>query len=353
MKTKEIEQALATKTELRKPIPDEAMLSSGIDILNLSVTRRVFGTLAKGKYIWWVGDSETGKTWAALLMVAELCRNPIFDKYKVYYDDPEYGNDIDVPLYFGHKAARRIVVLHSESVEEFFYNLDDRIKQGPCFYILDSMDSIDSKDDAAKFEERKAAHKKGKQISGTYGTAKARVNSDNIKRMIGRLAKSGSMLMIISQTRDDIGNPHGGKRAGAGGRAMRFYAHVQIWTSLKQTLAREVMGKRRNYGSLIDFKIRKNRMSGRHGTITVPFLTDGGFDNVGASVDFLRSEGHWKTVQGKINAFEFNFKGNREQLIQHIEKLPDKREPKLAAIVANLWRKIDKATNVMRRKKYE
>ncbi len=164
-----------------------------------------------------------------------------------------------------------------------------------------------------------------------------------------------------------MGSPYGGKKAGSGGYALRFFAHCQIWTNLEGKLKRTIMKKERQYGDLIGVTIRKNRMSGRHSHIIVPFLTDHGFDNTGASVDWLIAEKHWQYVKKDSDEYagdddddkskvihcpEFAFKGPREKLVQHIESKPE-RMARLPAIVQMVWRQIDEATMIKRVKRYD
>lgn len=372
MNTKAVEKAIMAKTPLVAPVPDESWLSSGIDLLDIGVSKKRGRCTAKGKYVWLVGDSETGKTWWALQFLAEACKNSEFDKFQMVYDDVERGNLIEVVRYFGQKLANRIgpprgtkaKPVYSRTVEDFIYTLDDLIKKGPVIYILDSMDAIDSKAGLAKFEKGKAAHKSGEETAGSMGMDKAAKNSENMKRVVDRLDRNGSILIVISQTRENIGG-YGGKRPGSGGYALRFYAHVQLWTNLEGKLKRTVLKKERIYGDLIGVTIRKNRMSGRHSHIVVPFLTDHGFDNTGASVDWLVSEKHWQYIKKEgegyadddakskiIHCPEFAFKGPREKLIQHIES-KDERIRRLPAIVQMVWRQIDEATMIKRKKRYD
>ena len=49
--------------------------------------------------------------------------------------------------------------VNSKTVQEFYYHLDDAAKEGrPFIYVLDSMDSLEAKEDQEKFEKQKKAH---------------------------------------------------------------------------------------------------------------------------------------------------------------------------------------------------
>ncbi len=342
-------------------IPDSDRLSTGISLVNLAITGDSTWGVAKGKYIWIVGDSESGKTFLELLLLAEATLNKSFAKYRFIYDGPEYGAMMDTGRYFGAAVRDRIeppsgttkAPKYSETVKRFFFNLDTALKNDrPCIYLLDSFDCLGTETDESKFLAEKAA-RNGDKVKGSYGTAKAREISQNINRFVTRLPKSGSILVGISQTREDIGSPFGGKTY-SGGKALRYYAHVQLWTSVLKTLKRTVLGKERTYGSLIKVAVRKNRFSGWHGDVVVPFLYKFGFDDIGANIDYLVEEGYWEEEKDSkkpvIVAKDFDFKGSREALVVRTEQENEERE--LQLLVQDHWRKIDDQTQIKRKSRY-
>lgn len=366
MKTKEIEKELMRRSPLEKPIADSDWLSSGITLLNLAVSGRPDGIVAKGNYIWIVGDSSTGKTWQSMGMLAEAARNVQFDKHRFIYDDVEHGALFEPIRYFGRKVAERLEPpsgtkakpVYSGNVQEFYFNLDTAIRTGkPFIYVCDSMDALEAAEDEEKFLAQKEAYgtDKYEKLTGSFGMAKAKANSQNIKRYVSRMHQNGSILIVISQTRDNIkANPyaHGPAKKASGGHALKFFAGVQLWTSLKGELSRTVMKKDREYGKQIIFDVQKNRMSGWEGKIEVPFLRKFGFDDTGASIDWLCVEGFWNNNKGIIHSPQFGFKGRREDLIKKIEESED-RLTRLVGYVTAHWRKIDDAVTLKRRKRYE
>jgi hypothetical protein len=68
-------------------------------------------------------------------------------------------------------------------------------------------------------------------------------------------------------------------------------------------------------------------------------------------VDYLIEENHWKKKGEKINAEEFEFKGSREKLIQHIEEKGLEKD--LREIVSDAWTAIRVACRLTRKVKYE
>lgn len=364
---KQVKNLLAQDTPFEPPIPDDAWLSLGCTPLNLAVSGRARQGISKGMYVWYVGDSSSGKTWFALNLMAEATLNPAFSDYRFYFDNAERGAFMDIAEYFGPRLARAIEpppavgnvpAEPSTKIEEFYYHLTKALDDGPCIYILDSMDCLEGQEDEDKFLEVMEAYGTAKEdkVSGSYGTAVAKANSKNIKRYTARLEKTGSILVVINQLRDVIKtNPfsHGPtKRPGQGGHALRFYASVQLWTRIAGNLEKTVLNKKREYGKLIGVDVRKNRVSGWEGEVVVPFLRKHGLDEVGGCIDYLVDERHWTKADkgGVISAPELRFKGSREKLVQLIES--KNHEGRLADLVEKVWRNIDKQTVAVRKNRY-
>jgi hypothetical protein len=167
------------------------------------------------------------------------------------------------------------------------------------------------------------------------------------------LQKSNSILIVISQTRDNIGfgaqfNP----KTHAGGRALKFYATVELWSSVREKIKKPVKGKRRTVGIICRLETKKNRITGKDRVVEFPIYHSVGIDDTGANVDYLFAENHWKPVVcGKIAAPEFGYKGTVEGLIIEIEK--NGHEKELQNIVANVWNGIEAACVVERKRRYE
>lgn len=355
-------------------------LSTGSTLLNLACSGKAKIGFLKGKYHYIVGDSKSGKTWLSMTCLAEAAKDKSFDNYRFIYDNVEDGALMDTEYFFGKAVFERIECpmsngQYSRTVEEFLYNLDDALKADkPCIYILDSMDSLGTEESQDKFEEKKKAFRKGKETTGSYGTSKAKRNSEGMPHALADVRDSSSILIIISQTRDNIGfgakfNP----KTRSGGHALRFYATLEIWSSVKENLTKTVNGKKRQIGITSQVKIKKNRLTGQEHTVEIPIYHSFGIDDVGSCVDFLVEEGHWPIVKTKkderqkteedteeikkkkkaasiIDAAELELKGKRESLISQIETLG--AEAELRSIVSDVWSKIEAECKVDRKRRY-
>lgn len=350
-KTKPKKKKISTKTK--------DILSSGSTLLNLACTDNPFGAFTKGKYYFLVGDSSSGKTFLSMTCLAEALQHPTFKDYRFIYDNVEDGNNIDLENLFNKKVADKVEApakdedgdpMHSAIIEEFYYNLDDAIKEGkPFIYILDSMDGLDSEEDNEKFEKQKEAYKKGKQISGSYGMSKAKTNSTTLRKMINRLKKNGSILIIISQTRANIGFGFK-KKTRSGGKSLRFYATIEIWNTVIQKLTKTVKGKKRTIGTKVKLKIEKNRITGGEHEVEMCIYPSYGIDDIGSCVDYLVDEKWWSKKGSKIKATEFDIECSRKKLISHIEEKGLVK--KLQMITGKCWNEIKEACALERKSRY-
>jgi hypothetical protein len=241
--------------------------------------------------------------------------------------------------------------VYSATTEDFYYYLDAAIGGGPCIYVEDSMDGLATEDDLDKLKEVRKARASGKEVSGSYGTSKAKQNSAGLRLAVNKIAGNGSILIIIAQTRDNIGfgaqfNP----KTRSGGTALRFYATGEIWFSIKESIKKTVRGKARRVGTKLKLQVKKNRESGREPSIEVLHYPSVGFDDIGSCVNYLIEEGHWSKSGGGVSAPEFDFKGKEEKLVEHI--IATKGHKTLKATVAQVWREIDEACKIVRDNKY-
>lgn len=348
------------KTEKKKRPSRRNLLSTGSTLLNLACSDSPWGGFMKGKYYFLVGDSASGKTFLSMTCFAEAVRSRHFKGYRLIYDNVEDGCLLDIEGLFNEATAKRIIPpggydkegipIYSSTVEEFYYHLDDAIKEGtPFIYVLDSMDSLLSEASEQKFEEQKEAHRKGQAVAGSYGDGKAKKNSEGIRKALKGLRTTNSILIVLSQTRDNLGFGFE-KKTRAGGHALRFYATTEIWSSIVKRIKKTVKGKPRNVGVRVKLKVRKNRMTGKTPEVEVEIYPSYGIDDIGSCVDYLVDEGWWTTSKKMIVAKEFDIKVTREKLIQHIE---EKNLVKvLMSIVGKCWREIDDACSLTRKKRY-
>lgn len=362
--SKEIEEALTRKAPKRTaPVPDADLLKTGATVLDLAISGRRKGGFCKGKYFWIVGDSSSGKTFLTLTCLAEASINKFFDEYRFIFDNAEDGALMEVARYFGKRLAARLEPpagdkkkpVFSETIEDFYYNLDDALEgDKPFIYVLDSMDSLGSKYADKKFQEKKTEARGGKKAQGDYGDGKAKFNSTRIRSVVSKLRKTGSILIILSQTRDNIdAGMYGEQQTSAGGRALKFYSTVQLWSSVGEKIKKTVNDRQITVGVYCRVKTRKNRITGKERTVEFPIYYDVGIDDIGGMVDWLTYWKIWSVKVGMIDASEAwdGVVKRRDDLIKWIEE-NDMRQD-LEEVVEAAWAMIESKLEVKRKSKYE
>jgi RecA/RadA recombinase len=337
------------------PIKSADLLSSGDTILNLMVTGKPRGCYAKGCYYFQVGDSNSGKTWVILTMFAEACLNKNFKDYSLIYDEPEGGARMDMSAFFGDKLEKRLFRQSSLTVEDFYYHLDDILNtNSPFIYVLDSMDLLRTKeenDQFIKLKKKSRGEIKG-DVSGSYGTAKAKLNKQNLGRVIPRLKESGSILFIVGQSIANIGygsvfNP----QTFSGGEFLKFSATLQMWFSPAGKIRTgEIRGKKREQGMYAKVQLKKNRLTGRDRSVEIPIYHSHGIDDTGHCIDWMIEEGFWKESRGLIDAKEFGHNTKKENLVMYIEQ--NSLQLQLQDLIAKCWSELEESIAIERKSRY-
>lgn len=346
----------------------KSALSSGSTLLNLACTDHPQCAFIKGNYYYLVGDSTSGKTWLSLTCFAESIINKHFASYDLYFDDAEGGALMNIEHYFGKGVANRMKSpaaysdgrpRSSETIQDFYFNLRRILTRGrPFIYVLDSQDALDSASSQKKFDKQMTAAEKGNEEKGSYGDGKAKYHSENIRWVISGLRKTNSILIIIGQTRDNLGFGFDPKTR-SGGKALKFYANTEIWTSVGKKIKKKVRSADRTVGVYCIAEVRKNRITGKVGkdrSVTIPIHYGYGIDDVGACIDFLVANGFWSRKKNgdrkEIKAEGLEFTGTRREIIQYVEKTG--LESKLQNVTAEAWKEIEGECQLVgRKRRYE
>lgn len=333
-----------------KVAPNEDLLSSGSTVLNLACSGRPDGAFKKSGYYFFVGDSSSGKSFITRTMFAEAVLDPKFKNYDLIDDDVENGANMDYAAFFGKKMKDRVEKRASKDLEEFYDHLLDRKK--PFIALLDSMDALKPRSALATMDKNRKARAKGGEEAKTYGTEKPKLNSNYMGEVNKKLVATGSILVIIGQTRDNIGldamfNP----KTRSGGNALTFYAQLELWTKIRERLkSPKVYGKERRTGIVAQVHVKKNRQTGRDRQVEIPLYYASGLADVDGNIRYLIQEGYWSETKGVVDAQEFDQKCSREELVKFVED--NDAEDMLAALVEQVWNDIDGKTAVIRKSKY-
>ena len=345
------------KRKITGNVPSE-LLPTGSAILNCVLADNPFGGYRKGTIVNIIGDSSAGKSILAFTTFAAI-NQAGFDKYRFIYDDAECARDsFDAQKLFGKSTVKRLEApakdengepLSSDTIEDFHMHVKDAVNaKEPFIYILDSFDALDADADEKKIEEALTARRKGKETAGSYGTSKARKSSEILRNIRADIKKTDSLLIIVSQVRDNLNaGMFGSKRTRSGGKALKHYSWYEIWLHL----GKQIKSKERMIGVESIPKVSKNRQTGKNREGLFYIYYDLGIDDVGSCVDFLVKEQYWKKKKQTIVAPEINFEGTKQKIISHIED--NDLENELYTAVDECWNEIEDSLKLNRKKRFE
>ena len=318
-------RSVTTKRSLAEQVDDNAhkkvkdeeipppVFSSGCSLLNIALAEDVAAAYPVGEMVNIIGDKSAGKTLLALTMAAEIAHN--HDEFDIVYDDAEGSADqFNLATVFGQRFVERVKInAPSETVEQFSQRVRE-IKK-PTVYFIDSYDSLTSEDEIAFAKKKDAARAKGDKTAGSYGQAKAKGSSELFRLCRLNLKKTRSILVVLSQVRENIGaSIFEPKYRRNGGKALDHYAYHIIWLAVCKTLKRErtVNGKKlsRIVGQRVRANITKNKVTGKRRDVEFDTLYGYGVDDIGALLDFCIEHGATELTNRKkqISAIESSAK---------------------------------------------
>ena len=223
-----------------------------------------------GRIVHGAGASSAGKT-QVFATEAMVNFDRTFPGSPITYVDAENAYDAEYAVRLG--LPSRIKPRNAEdlageinTIEAFAADVEKFCevipKDGHGLYVLDSFDALSDESE----RERTLS-------DATYGGDKAKLYGAFCRKNSGLIAKKNVTLMVISQVRDNMGaGPFAPKERIAGGRALKFYASVQVWLHHTKRLARTVRGIEREIGVLVRAKCEKNKISAPFRECTFPIL---------------------------------------------------------------------------------
>lgn len=351
-----------------KPVNPLDLVPTGSTTLNLECSGKKEGAFLLGKMVNLIGDSSAGKTLFGFTVFAECSLLKRFDDYRFIYDDVEAANEFDIGYLFGKNVNSRIEapitkrgkteVHASKTIEDLNDNVANALDDGrPFIYILDSFDSLTSEAAINLDKENRKNREKGNQTSGSYGDGKAKIFSDFCKNRIQDLSERKSVLIVISQTRANLGfGAQFTPKIRSGGNALKFYSFHEIWLACEKKEKK----KKRTIVTNVRAKITKNKVNGRHGEASFPIMFDYGVDNIASCIKFLHEDGDWTksgaslNTQGfipkKISSAKTESHRSTKEVIQYIED--HGMEDQLFALCQEAYDNVINALKSNRKRKY-
>jgi len=313
------------------------LFPTGSTLLNLALSDDPYGGFAAGCLANIIGDQSSGKTFLSWSIFAEMNADDAFKDYVLYYDDVEQRLRIAVEKMFGKKISERVVIEGSDLIEDYYSSILQKFKKKRSFvHVLDCLDALSDREE-----------KKREELKKDY-PAKTNLLTEMLRKIKAELRQTSSFLVIVSQTRENIGVVFGPKKRRAGGRALGHYDTYEMWLSQRGEIAK----KGREVGVHVNVKITKNSMTGKLREVKFDILHDYGIDDVSSMVDWMCDEGFWLKEKGKQTIDTGKDFGvyTRDKLISMIDK--EKREGELIGIVAACWKQLEDEVRTNRRPRY-
>lgn len=351
-KKSEVDEIIQHSNEPAKEvIPTEIgykglLIPSGSKMLNLACSDSINGAFALGKIINVIGDSSSGKTLLTLSMLAEIANSPEFSEYELYFDDAENALTFNVKEMFGSVFDERLILTtKSNTIEDFYGNVLRTIsEETPFIYVLDSLDSISAEAEIARSKEYE--NDKDKK-SGSFKTEKPRMVSEMLRVVKGKINDTKSLLLIISQTRDNLGfgaifTP----KVRSGGKALKFYCSHEIWLAVGKKIKKSNL----EIGADVMGKVSKNKLTGKRREVVFSIYYDYGIDDLVSCIDFLIERKVWTKTKRFINTHDMFEEMVLTKLISTIEQ--EEREQEIFDLAAKAWWEREDSIKLKRKKKF-
>lgn len=291
-----------------------------------------------------VGDKSTGKT----ALGNEAITN-FFLKYPngaARYVDSEAAFDPDYATAMGMPVAkvdlgedRDPIITVEDFMRDFDSFLDGRIKAGePGIYVVDSMDALSDEAEMTRDIEK-----------GSFGTGKAKMLSQFFRMKARKMEQANTLLLIVSQIRDNIGVFMGEKYKRSGGRALDFYASQIMWLAKIKTLKRSVKGVERSVGIRVKAQLKKNKVGNTDRSFEFNFMFSYGIEDLVSSIEYMREV---KRL-GDLGMSEAEVKPYFKRMEEMDDAEYRKERDTVTPIFQEAWKQVETVAFLPKRRKYE
>ena len=351
-------KALESPTDLITNYTKDDLISTGSTLLNLACSGMWEGGYYLGSEVHLLGDSGVGKTISALSVMAEAVIDTRFDKYGLKDVELEAAMHFNLEEIFGPQITR-VEIIPDEEHKGLYTTVNWEndhkkwLKEGPHIIITDSWDALmlpddlvikkvkESDSDDEDSEENEEKEKKSGK--GGWKTGKAILASEGLRKIIYQAGKTKSLIMILSQTRQNLkmgfGQP---ARTSSGGDALKFYATHEVWLYFGKQITTEVRKKKRRIGVHVHASVEKNKLTGKRRRVTFPVYDAYGIDDLQSMIDWMIEEKFWGSEKGRINTEgDLGVAKNYydRDLIKYIED--ENKENEFRQIIGQCWNDLE------------
>ena len=277
--------------ETRAPIETISTSSIALDVA-LGI-----GGLPRGRVVEIYGPESSGKTTVALHAVANAQKNGGLAAFidAEHALDPVYAEKLGVD-------TDSLLVSQPDTGEQALEIMDMLVGSGSLDIIV--IDSVAALVPRAEIEG---------EMGDSHVGLQARLMSQALRKITGRLAQTKTTAIFINQLREKIGVFFGSPETTTGGKALKFYSSVRIDVRRIETLKEGT----NPVGNRTRAKIVKNKVAPPFKQAEFDILygvgisREGGLIDMGVDHGLVRKSGSWFTYdgdqlgQGKENARRF------------------------------------------------
>lgn len=268
------------------------------------------GGFPRGRVVEIYGPESSGKTTVALHAVASVQRAGGIAAFidAEHALDPVYAQKLGVDI-------DNLLVSQPDTGEQALEIMDMLVGSGSIDIVV--VDSVAALVPKAEIEG---------EMGDSHVGLQARLMSQALRKITGRLSNSNTTAIFINQLREKIGVMFGSPETTTGGKALKFYASVRVDVRRIETLKDGA----NPVGNRTRAKIVKNKMAPPFKQAEFDILygqgisTEGGLIDLGVEQGVVKKSGAWYTYegdqlgQGKENSRRF-LKDNPE-LAEEIEQ---------------------------------
>src|SRR5881409_1432876 len=191
------------------PLEEIAVIPTGALSLDLALG---IGGLPRGRVVEIYGPEASGKTTLALHVVAQAQK----EGGTCAYIDAEHALDMGYASKLGVKAEE-LLISQPDNGEQALEITDTLVRSGAVDVIV--IDSVAALVPRAELEGEMGEPQMGLQ---------ARLMSQALRKLVGTISRSRTLVVFINQVRMKIGVLFGNPETTTGGNALKFYASVRL-----------------------------------------------------------------------------------------------------------------------------